>query len=242
MIYRQTFTTRLSVAIINDRSAGASSSALLESDLREYLGCGKKDLIEINEGLMVDFNEESTSQYGYATLAKISALAASESLDVVIGDQSAIDHYETISAYQNLEELLSPELYARVKDHIYRAKDGEGNLTPVALSLEDTALGEKTGIIMDPPSYGRGPKGEIWKIEDAIFPLVKLCAGLLSEKPLFFLINSYTTGLAPAVLTYMLGCTVKPRFGGTVRSDEIGLPVSSTGLVLPCGASGRWEA
>lgn len=97
-------------------------------------------------------------------------------------------------------------------------------------------------IIMDPPSYGRGPKGEIWKIEDAIFPLVKLCAGLLSEKPLFFLINSYTTGLAPAVLTYMLGCTVKPRFGGTVRSDEIGLPVSSTGLVLPCGASGRWEA
>ena len=97
MIYRQTFTTRLSVAIINDRSAGASSSALLESDLREYLGCGKKDLIEINEG------------------------------------------------------LLPPELYERVKDHIYRAKDGEGNLTPVALSLEDTALGEKTGIIMDPP-------------------------------------------------------------------------------------------
>ena len=151
MIYRQTFTTRLSVAIINDRSAGASSSALLESDLREYLGCGKMDLIEINEGLMVDFNEESTSQYGYATLAKISALVASKSLDVVIGDQSAIDHYETVSAYQNLEELLSPELYARVKDHIYRAKDGEGNLTPVALSLEDTALGEKTGIIMDPP-------------------------------------------------------------------------------------------
>jgi len=100
---------------------------------------------------MVDFNEESTSQYGYATLAKISALVASKSLDVVIGDQSAIDHYETVSAYQNLEELLSPELYARVKDHIYRAKDGEGNLTPVALSLEDTALEEKTGIIMDPP-------------------------------------------------------------------------------------------
>lgn len=128
MIYRQTFTTRLSVAIINDRSGGAGSSAQLESDLRKYLGCGKKDLIEINEGLMVDFNEESTSQYGYATLAKISALAASESLDVVIGDQSAIDHYETISAYQNLEELLSPELYARVKDHIYQAKDGEETL------------------------------------------------------------------------------------------------------------------
>ena len=140
MIYRQTFTTRLSVAIINDRSGGAGSSAQLESDLRKYLGCGKKDLIEINEGLMVDFNEESTSQYGYATLAKISALAASESLDVVIGDQSAIDHYETISAYQSLEELLSPELYARVKDHIYQARDGEGTPTPVALSLEDTAV------------------------------------------------------------------------------------------------------
>ena len=151
MIYRQTFTTRLSVAIINDRSKGASSSALLESEMRDYLGCGKTDLIEINEGLMVDFNEESTSQYGYATLAKISALVASKSLDVVIGDQSAIDHYETVSAYQNLEELLSPELYGRVKDHIYQAKDGEGNLTPVALSLEDTALKEKTGIVMDPP-------------------------------------------------------------------------------------------
>ena len=97
-------------------------------------------------------------------------------------------------------------------------------------------------IIMDPPSYGRGPKGEIWKIEDAVFPLVKLCASLLSEKLLFFLINSYTTGLAPAVLTYMLGLAVASKFGGTIQSEEIGLPVTSTGLVLPCGASGRWEA
>ena len=97
-------------------------------------------------------------------------------------------------------------------------------------------------IIMDPPSYGRGPKGEIWKIEDAIYPLVKLCAKLLSDKPLFYLINSYTTGLAPAVLTYMLGTAVVPQFGGTVSSEEIGLPVTSSKLVLPCGASGRWEA
>ena len=96
-------------------------------------------------------------------------------------------------------------------------------------------------IIMDPPSYGRGPKGEIWKIEDAIFPLVKLCAGLLSEKPLFFLINSYTTGLAPAVLTYMMSTEIVPKFGGHVDAQEIGLPVTETGLVLPCGASGRWE-
>lgn len=97
------------------------------------------------------------------------------------------------------------------------------------------------GIIMDPPSYGRGPKGEIWKIEDAVYPLVCECAKLLSDDPLFFLINSYTTGLAPAVLTYMLGLTVQNKFGGSVAADEIGLPVTETGLVLPCGASGRWE-
>ena len=95
-------------------------------------------------------------------------------------------------------------------------------------------------IIMDPPSYGRGPKGEIWKIEDMIHPLIQLCTQILSDDPLFFLINSYTTGLAPAVLTYMLGTELK-SFNGTVDSQEIGLPVSSNGLVLPCGASGRWE-
>lgn len=94
-------------------------------------------------------------------------------------------------------------------------------------------------IIMDPPSYGRGPKGEIWKIEDSIHSFIKLCVRLLSDKPLFFLVNSYTTGLAPAVLTYMLATELKP-FGGAVESQEIGLPVSKTGLVLPCGASGRW--
>lgn len=97
-------------------------------------------------------------------------------------------------------------------------------------------------IIMDPPSYGRGPKGEIWKIEESIHPLVKLCASLLSDEPLFYLINSYTTGLAPSVLSYMLGTEVAKRYGGTVLADEVGLPVSSNGLVLPCGSSGRWEA
>ena len=96
-------------------------------------------------------------------------------------------------------------------------------------------------IIMDPPSYGRGPKGEIWKIEDAIHPLIRLCKKILSPDPLFFLINSYTTGLAPAVLTYMLATELK-EFNGTVDSQEIGLPVTSSGLVLPCGASGRWES
>ena len=97
-------------------------------------------------------------------------------------------------------------------------------------------------IIMDPPSYGRGPKGEIWKIEEKIFPLVQLCTKVLADKPLFFLINSYTTGLQPAVLSYMLNLEIKSRFGGTVEADEIGLPVrGKQGLVLPCGASGRWN-
>lgn len=98
------------------------------------------------------------------------------------------------------------------------------------------------GIIMDPPSYGRGPKGEIWKIEDSIHPFVKLCTQLLSDTPLFFLINSYTTGLAPSVLTYMLSTEIVTKYKGSVRSDELGLPVRESGLFLPCGASGRWEA
>ncbi|HEY8422016.1 MAG TPA: class I SAM-dependent methyltransferase [Thermoclostridium sp.] len=97
------------------------------------------------------------------------------------------------------------------------------------------------GIIMDPPSYGRGPKGELWKIEDELFGLVELCMDILSPEPLFFLINSYTTGLAPSVLTNILSLSMVKKFGGHAYSDEIGLPISKSGLVLPCGASGRWE-
>lgn len=96
-------------------------------------------------------------------------------------------------------------------------------------------------IIMDPPSYGRGPKGEIWKIEESVYPLIQLCGQILTDNPLFFLINSYTTGLQPAVLSYMIS-TVLGTANGTVTASEIGLPVSSNGLVLPCGASGRYEA
>ena len=97
------------------------------------------------------------------------------------------------------------------------------------------------GIIMDPPSYGRGPKGEIWKIEEKIFPFIELCTKILSKEPLFYLVNSYTTGLQPAVLSYMMGTAIVPKFGGKVRAEEIGLPVTESGLVLPCGASGRWQ-
>lgn len=95
-------------------------------------------------------------------------------------------------------------------------------------------------IIMDPPSYGRGPKGELWKIEESIFPFLELCQQLLTEQPLFFLVNSYTTGLQPAVLHYMIS-TVLKKYPGSVCAEEIGLPVETNGLILPCGASGRYQ-
>ncbi len=98
------------------------------------------------------------------------------------------------------------------------------------------------GIIMDPPSFGRGPNGEIWKIEDELYGLTQICADLLTEDPLFFLINSYTTGLAPGVLNNILALTVGRKHTGRITSAEIGLPVSASKLTLPCGASGRWEA
>ncbi len=97
------------------------------------------------------------------------------------------------------------------------------------------------GIIMDPPSYGRGPKGEIWKMEENIWDFLMLTTQLLSKDALFFLINSYTTGLQPAVLSYMMNTAIVRRFGGHVEADEIGLPVTQSGLILPCGASGRWS-
>ncbi len=96
-------------------------------------------------------------------------------------------------------------------------------------------------LIMDPPSYGRGPGGEVWKLEANLFPFVKLCAGVLSDDPLFVLINSYTTGLSASTLTYISESVFSARFGGRSISDELGLPVTETGLALPCGASCRWE-
>lgn len=96
-------------------------------------------------------------------------------------------------------------------------------------------------IILDPPSYGRGPKGEIWKMEDSIFPFLERLMLLLSPDPVFFLLNSYTTGLQPGVLSYMLNLTLVEKFGGHVKAEEIGIPLKGKNLVLPCGASGRWE-
>ena len=97
-------------------------------------------------------------------------------------------------------------------------------------------------IVMDPPSYGRGPGGEVWKLEDCIYDLVQTCAGVLSKKPLFFLLNSYTTGLSPSVMAYILKDVLCAKFGGSVTADEIGLPVEATGSVLPCGSTAIWQA
>ncbi len=97
-------------------------------------------------------------------------------------------------------------------------------------------------IIMDPPSYGRGPSGEIWKLEQNLYPFVKLCAGVLSDDPLFVILNSYTTGLAPSVLGYILNLLIARKYGGRTVCDELGLPVTETGMALPCGATGRWIA
>ena len=97
------------------------------------------------------------------------------------------------------------------------------------------------GIIMDPPSYGRGPGGEVWKLEDQLFELVKLCSLLLSDDALFFILNSYTTGLSPAVMQYLLNVLLTERFGGNVTADEIGLRVKNTGFVLPCGSTAIWS-
>ena len=93
---------------------------------------------------------------------------------------------------------------------------------------------------MDPPSYGRGPTGEVWKLEEQIFDFVQLCSQLISDDPLFVLVNSYTTGLSASTMGYMLDMVMRKKHEGSVESDEIGLPVRASGLVLPCGASSRW--
>ncbi len=97
-------------------------------------------------------------------------------------------------------------------------------------------------IIMDPPSYGRGPSGELWKLEDNIYEFVQLCSNLISDKPLFVLVNSYTTGLSASTMGCVLSLAVKSRFGGHVDADEVGLPISASGVNLPCGAAARWLA
>ncbi len=97
------------------------------------------------------------------------------------------------------------------------------------------------GIIMDPPSYGRGPGGEVWKLEEQIYSFVELCSQLLSQDARFFILNSYTAGLSPSVMKYILSSVIVPKMGGRVTCDEIGLPVSASSLVLPCGSTAIWQ-
>ena len=96
-------------------------------------------------------------------------------------------------------------------------------------------------IVMDPPSYGRGPNGEVWKFEQNLYNLINKCMELLSDKPLFFLINAYTTGISSTVLDNILKTTIEKKYKGTVDSGEVGLPITESGLVLPCGIYGRWQ-
>ncbi|MBQ4128445.1 MAG: class I SAM-dependent methyltransferase [Ruminococcus sp.] len=97
------------------------------------------------------------------------------------------------------------------------------------------------GIIMDPPSYGRGPGGEVWKLEEQLYSFLELCSTILSDDARFFILNSYTTGLPPSVMEYMLSTIIVKKFGGSVSSSEIGLPVTDSGLVLPCGSTAIWK-
>jgi 23S rRNA (cytosine1962-C5)-methyltransferase len=97
------------------------------------------------------------------------------------------------------------------------------------------------GIIMDPPSYGRGPGGEVWKLEEQLFFLLNLCMKVLANDAQFFLLNSYTTGLPPAVMECLLNVTIKKNFGGSVFADEIGLPVTNQNIILPCGSTAIWQ-
>ena len=97
-------------------------------------------------------------------------------------------------------------------------------------------------IIMDPPSYGRGPTGEVWKLEENLYPFVELVSGVLSDNPLFVIMNTYTTGLAPSAVTYIMETVISKKFGGHTESQELGLPVTETGLALPCGVTTRWTA
>lgn len=98
------------------------------------------------------------------------------------------------------------------------------------------------GIIMDPPSYGRGPNGEVWKLEENVHELITEAAAVLSDNPLFFIINSYTTGLSPSATGYILNTLLKPRYNGIVTADELGLTVTQTGASVPCGAAARWQS
>ena len=154
------------------------------------------------------------------------------------------------AAFAGAEEVVhvdaSKGIVAQAKENIAASGLGEKYVRFIVDDvLKFVAREQRRGrkydaIIMDPPSYGRGPGGEVWKFEDELFRLIDGCMKILSDKPLFLMINSYTTGISPTVVSNILSLTMKKAYGGTAVSDEIGLPITSSGLVLPCGATSRW--
>lgn len=152
-IYRQTFTTRLTFAVVNDYSGGNSSMEPLENGLKEALNCGKKDLIEINSGLFVNAEEAQTSQYAYASMAKIAALSAGGNLDVIIADPQTIEHYESQDAFLNLEDFLPENLKERAeKEGLFLYADNEsGQSVAAAISLDTTDFTDLTGTMIQSP-------------------------------------------------------------------------------------------
>ena len=152
-IYRQSFTTRLTLAIVNDYSGGNSSVEPLENGLKDALGCGKKDLIEINFGLFINTDEPQASQYAYASMAKIAALSAGGNLDIIIADPQTIQHYGSQNAFLNLEDFLPEDLKDRAeKEGLFFYTDNEkGQSTAAAISLEPTAFSDMTGVSIQPP-------------------------------------------------------------------------------------------
>ena len=154
------------------------------------------------------------------------------------------------AAYAGAQEVVhvdaSKGIVAQAKENIAASGLGDKFVRFIVDDVQKfVAREERRGrkydaIIMDPPSYGRGPGGEVWKFEDELFRLIESCMLILSDNPLFFMINSYTTGISPIVVSNILSLTLKKNFGGVAVSEEIGLPITSSGLILPCGATSRW--
>ena len=152
-IYRQSFTTRLTIAIVNDYSGGNSSVEPLENGLKDALGCGKKDLIEINSGLFINTDEPQASQYAYASMAKIAALAAGGDLDIIIADAKTLEHYESQGAFLDLKEFLPQDLLERAEkeDLFFYTDNGSGQSIAAAISLDPTDFSELTGAVIHSP-------------------------------------------------------------------------------------------
>ena len=150
-VYRQSFSTRLSLAVINDRSGGEGSLNGLEEELRQALDFGKKERIALNEGLFISYDEETMSQYAYASMAKLSALVSGNALDFMIADQATLEHYSELSAFEDLEMLLTPKQLETLKDSLFYTESESGEPVAVGLSLETSSFEEKTGVRMDPP-------------------------------------------------------------------------------------------